>query len=125
LKGLVQDPRATRYEQEAGKTAAAERARYCLEIALALDYLKLRDVLLAEEAANPYATGKVDEKRIRDPKPEGEKNGDYSLGDSVAYWNVARELHQMDALYANGRLKELRAMLTGLHLEGAAHDASR
>jgi hypothetical protein len=124
LKSIVSDARAQHYEDEAAKTTEAERARYCLDVALALEYLKLRDMLLADEAANPYATGKVDEKRSRDPLPEGKPGGAYTLGDSVAYWDTAKNLHNMDALYANGKLKELRAMLPELHL-GGAHDASR
>jgi hypothetical protein len=125
LAAMVQDARAQLYEQEAAKATEPERVRYCLDVALALEYLKLRDRVLAEEAANPYATGRLDARRIRDPKPEAEANREYSLGDSVAYWRLARELHQMDALYANGRLQELRAMLPELQLEGVTHDASR
>jgi hypothetical protein len=67
----------------------------------------------------------VDEERSRDPKPEGKANGAYTLGDSVACWDLARKLHEMDKMYANGNLGELRKMLPELHLEGAGHDATR
>jgi hypothetical protein len=119
---MVPDERAELYEREAAKATEPERVRYCLDVALVLEYLKVRDRVLEKEASNPYATGKLDTKRIRDPKPEAQANGKYSLGDSTEYWQMARTLHRMDGLYANGQLKELRAMLPQLHLEEGSQD---
>jgi len=116
LKRLVSDPLAAKYEQAAAAALdEPERARYCLDIARTLYYLTLRDKVMAAEAANPYAGGRVDAPRFRDLHPEGKNNGEYTMGDTLAFWSMVRTLHRLDQQYANGNFQEFRATLPQLH----------
>jgi hypothetical protein len=113
LKQYVSDPRAEAYEEAAVSAAdEPERARFCLDIARMLYYLKLRERALAAEAAGPYPSGHADAAHYRDTKPKGNARGSYTLGDSVAYWMIARTPHQLDQQFANGDLSTFRVILS-------------
>jgi hypothetical protein len=122
LKRLVTDVLAAKYEQAAAQAEdVPERERFCLDMARELYYLRLRDSAMAAEARNPYATRPVDTERFRDPMPEGGAAKAYTLGDSVAFWSVARVLHQLDTQYANGDFSAFRDTLSQLHLDEEQH----
>lgn len=122
LKRFAGDALAAKYEKAAEQAKdAPERERFCLDIARELYFLQLRDRVMAAEARNPYANRPMDAKRFRDPAPEGGSIGAYTLGDSVAYWSLARTLHQLDVEYADGNLSAFRATLAQLHLGEEAH----
>jgi hypothetical protein len=115
LKRMVSDPLAAKYEQAVDASDEPERARYCLDIARTLYYLKLRDKAMAAEAANPYSSGQVDAARFRDPQPEGKNDGKYTMGDTLAFWSIVQTLHRLDQQYANGNFQAFRATLSQLH----------
>jgi hypothetical protein len=117
LKQRVSDALAAKYEQAAAdSTNEPERERFCLDIANLLYYLKLRDLARSAEATNPYAAGQADAKRYRDPQSGDAAPGGYTLGDSVAYWTIARVLHRLDQQFANGELRTFRSTLKQLSL---------
>ena len=119
LKQRVSDALATKYEQAAASAGdQAERQRFLLDVASLLYYLKLRDEAMSAEAANAYATGQTDSAQFQDPKSGEAAPDHYDLGDSVAYWSIARVLHRLDQQYANGEFGEFRATLTQLSLDG-------
>lgn len=126
LKQRVSDALAAKYEQAAADAAdEPERQRFCLDIASLLYYLKLRDEALSAEAANPYATGEADPEHFRDPKSGDAAPGRYTLGDSIAYWRIARVLHRLDQQYANGDFRAFRSTFKQLSLEGNKNEQSR
>jgi hypothetical protein len=126
LKQRVSDALAAKYEQAAADSKdQPERQRFCLDIAALLYYLKLRDVALSAEAANPYAAGQADAEHYRDPKAGTAAPGRYTLGDSTAYWTIARVLHRLDQQYANGDFGAFRSTLKQLSLEGNKDEHSR
>ena len=116
LKLQVSDELAAQYEVAAAKAASAERERYCLDIARQLYYLRLREQVMAEEAANPYASQSVDVQRFRDPAPESASGTarTYTLGDSERYWSQVRTLHHLDQEFANGDFAGFRKTLADL-----------
>lgn len=126
LKQRVSDALAANYEQAAVDAVdQPERQRFCLDVASLLYYLKLRDLALSAEAANPYATEQADPARFRDPKPGDAAPGHYTLGDSVTYWTIARVLHRLDQEYADGDFPAFCSTLKQLSLEGNKHAPSR
>jgi hypothetical protein len=126
LKQRVSDALAARYEQAAADASIEpEPQRFLLDIASLLYYLKLRDLALSAEAANPYATGQADPTHYDDPKPGDAAPGHYTLGDSVAYWNIAHVLHRLDQQYANGNFRAFRSTLKQLSLEEDKNEPSR
>jgi hypothetical protein len=119
LKQRVSDALAEKYEQAAASVGdQAERQRFLLDVASLLYYLKLRDEAMSAEAANAYATGRADSAQFQDPESGDAAPGHYDLGDSVAYWNIARVLRRLDQQYANGEFGEFRSTLTQLSLDG-------
>lgn len=126
LKERVSDPLAAKYVQAAAAAAdEPERERFCLDVAGLLYYLKLRDLAMAAEAANPYNNGQPDPARYDDPVAGQAAPGDYTLGDSVAYWTIARVLHQLDQQYANGDFHAFRATMKQLVLREDRNGTSR
>ena len=107
---LVNDPDASKYEDAAGKSDYPERRRYCLDIARELLYLRVRDLLTADEKRNAYTSAMPDQKRFRDPA-RGSKDTGYTLGDTLHYWNAVRLLHGMDAAYADGNFGDVEELL--------------
>lgn len=126
LKQRVSDELAAKYELAAADaTDEPERQRFCLDVASLLYYLKLRDRAMAAEGSSPYATGKADSKHYRDPKSGDAAPGHYTLGDSIAYWTIARVLHLLDQQYANGDFRAFRSTLKQLSLEGKKDEQTR
>jgi len=118
LKQRVSDALAAKYEQAAANAGdQAERQRFLLDVASLLYYLQLRDKAMSAEAANAYAGGQTDSAQFQDPQSGDAAPGQYDLGDSVAYWNIARVLHRLDQQYANGDFSEFRSTLTQLSLD--------
>jgi hypothetical protein len=116
LKDRVPNALAAQYEQAADRAGSLERERYCLDMARLLYYLHLRELVMAKEASNPYASQPVDKQRFRDPAPEsasGEAKA-YTLGDSERFWLLARTLHCLDEEYANGEFAGFRKTLAQL-----------
>ncbi len=127
LRRIAPDKLAAKYEQAAEAAGSLERRRYCLDIARTLYYLRLRDRVMAQEAANPYASGPVDQERFRDPAPEsavGAPAKAYTLGDSEQFWSRVRTLHRLDQEYADGEFTSFSTTLSQLHLEQEPHAPS-
>ena len=118
LKSITSDATAEKYEQAAA-AAPIERKRYCLDIARELLYLRVRDLLLAQETAFPYPAGRANEKRFRDPAP-GDASG-YTLGDTLQFWSRVRLLHQLDDEYSSGNFKQFISTLTQFASEPRPH----
>jgi hypothetical protein len=88
----LNDRLAGAWEAEAAKTPIAERRRYCLDIARELRFLKVRDDLWTRAAAaGPY--------------PEAPPK-QYTMADSLRYWDLARGIERFIEDYANGRFDE-------------------
>jgi hypothetical protein len=127
LRRITPDALAAKYEQAAESAGSLERQRYCLDIARMLYYLRLRDRVMAQEAANPYASKPVDQQRFRDPAPEstaGASAKAYTLGDSEQFWFLVRGLHRLDQEYADGQFTSFSATLAQLHLGQEIHATS-
>lgn len=127
LKQHVSDTLAANYEQAAARADSLERRRYCLDISRLLYYLRLREMVMAEEASNPYAGRPVDQPRFRDPSPESANGGAnaYTLGDSERLWFLVRTLHHLDEEFANGEFTSFRATLAQLGHIRNDHELTR
>ena len=128
LKPVASDALAAMYESAADGAGSLERERYCLDVARMLYFLSLRDRLMQEEAANPYASRPVDRDHFRDPKPEsaaGTSAGAYTMGDSEQFWSMAHGLHRLDQTFADGDFASFSAALSQLHLEKEPDAPSR
>lgn len=101
LKLYVTDDDARSFELEADRATFAERRRYMLDVARELLFLRFRERVLKLEATLPYPEAKVDDKRFRDPAA-GTREGGYTLGDSLRFWALTRNLHELDTTYAQG-----------------------
>jgi hypothetical protein len=113
LKKVAVDATAEAYEAEAAKAEMAERRRYCLDIARELHFLKVRDALLARNAAGPYPQTQLDRSRYKSTEPGSIKTG-YSMGDSLQYWKQAMQIEQFVEQYANGQLDQAGRTLEGI-----------
>ncbi len=96
---------AAAYEAEAGKTTYLERRRYCLDVARELYFLKARDLLYTRNASGPYPTLKANPKASQ-VRERGPINGGYTLGDSLHYWQQARQIEQFVEAYGAGNFLE-------------------
>jgi hypothetical protein len=105
LKGVATDSTAQMYEAEADRAEMPERRRYCLDIARELHFLKVRDTLLARASALPYPDAPLDRPKYKSPEPGSAKTG-YTLGDSLRYWKLAKQIGQFTDEYAAGRLED-------------------
>ena len=103
LKRLVQPPLAAAYEAEAGKAESAERKRFCLDVAREFYFLRARDLFYAKSAANPY-TNRPAAKNGSRTLTMGSADGGYTLGDTIAYWKIARLIESFAASYDNGEI---------------------
>ena len=111
LKFITRDATADKYEQAAAEADSLERRRYCLDIARELLYLRVRDLILAQETALPYPSGVFGEKHFRDPAP-GDAASGYTLGDTMQFWSCARLLHKLDEEYSSGNFEQFSSTLT-------------
>lgn len=115
LKTVASDPLAQQYETLAAKADMPERQRYCLDIARELDFLKVRDTVLASLARLPYPNGTMDPAKSKSQEPGSAKSG-YSLGDSMRFWNLTLLLRKFGDQYADGQLDEAARTLAEIHL---------
>lgn len=109
LKKFAASPLAAAYEQEAHKAASAERRRYCLDIARELCFLKVRDALYARNAAMVYP--RLEQAAGRRTLALGPLDGRYTVGDTLAYWKLARQIEGFVTAYGEGKLREAQEML--------------
>jgi hypothetical protein len=109
LKRFASSPLAAAYEQEAHKAASAERRRYCLDIARELCVLTVREALYARNAAMVYP--RLEQAAGRRTLELGPVEGRYTVGDTLAYWKLARQIEEFVTAYGEGKLKEAREML--------------
>lgn len=110
LKKHAASPLAAAYEAEAAKAEMPERARYCLDIARELLFLKVRDGLVEKNESGPYPKGQLDRARFKSLEPGSLEKG-YSLGDSLRYWQRVRRIEQFTDLYSAGRYHEAARLL--------------
>ncbi len=82
MKQLVQSPAAEAYEAEAERSEMAERRRYLLDISRELFFLSVREALYRRDVLGP----------------------NYSMADSLRYWEMARKTARFEQEYADGRL---------------------
>jgi hypothetical protein len=113
LKKSASDSVADAYEAEAAKAEMPERARYCLDIARELLFLKARDKLLERNAAGPYPQAAADRTKYRSMDPGSLKTG-YSMGDSIRFWQQARKIEQFQDEYAAGKFSQAAKTLEQL-----------
>jgi hypothetical protein len=103
LKKLVQPPLAGAYETEAGKAESSERKRFCLDVAREFYFLRARDLFYTRNASNPYLTHPPAKNGSR-TFTTGSTDGGYTLGDTIAYWKIARLIESFAASYDNGEI---------------------
>ena len=103
LKKLVQPPLAAAYETEAGKAESAERKRFCLDVAREFYFLRARDLFYASNASNPYLNHPPAKNGSR-TFTTGSADGGYTLGDTLAYWKIARLIESFATAYDNGEI---------------------
>jgi hypothetical protein len=116
LKKIASDPVALRYEAEAAKAEMPERQRYCLDIARELHFLKVRDTILAAQARLPYPGSKGDPEKWRSMTPGSVETGS-SMGDSLRFWTLERQLRKLGTQYAEGRFDEAARTLAEFKLD--------
>ncbi len=105
LKKVAKDPAAQAYEDEADRAEMPERRRYCLDIARELHFLKVRDVLLARLSASPYPDAPLDRSKYKSTE-RGSNQAGYTLGDSLRYWKVVKQIDQFTGAAADGRFED-------------------
>jgi hypothetical protein len=114
LKEITVSPLAQAYEAEADKPGtAAERTRYCLDIARELYFLEVRDALYARSSGGPYPDSPPDRSKIRSMEP-GSKESGYSLGDSLRFWSAVKRIQTFIEHYTEGRFPEARQALASM-----------
>ena len=113
LKKVSSDPTADAYEAEAAKAEMPERARYCLDIARELLFLKVRDKLHERNAASPYPQAAADRTKYKS-MDVGSMKGGYSMGDSIRYWQLARKIEQFQDEYVAGKFSQAAKTLEQL-----------
>ncbi len=116
LKELAVSPDAEAYEAEATKSEALERKRYCLDIARELYYLKVRAALYERNLAGPYPHSAPDRKKLRSLDP-GSREGGYSMGDTLRFWKLARQIEALEDHYNQGRFGEALGVLEAIKKE--------
>ncbi|HEU0140902.1 MAG TPA: hypothetical protein VFQ79_14360 [Bryobacteraceae bacterium] len=116
LKRIANSPAAEGYEAEAAKAEMLERKRYCLDIARELYFLRARQLLREKSAAGPYPSAPPDRKKWRSTEP-GSRDTGYSMGDTLRFWKIERQIAAFETSYAAGRLKEAREHLEQIENE--------
>jgi hypothetical protein len=113
IKRAVQDPLAAAYESEGAKADSRERQRYCLDIARELYFLKARDLFYQKNAAGPYPNLNPAKGSPRIPT-RGPVDGGFTLGDSLVFWENARQIELFSTSYGAGKLREASEAATKL-----------
>jgi len=107
LRGFATDPLAEAYERAAKSAAPAERRRYCLDVARELYFLQARDVLYARNAAGSYpGLGTAAPGEAALSLRLGPIKGGYTLGDTLSYWKLAKEIEAFVEDYSQGRVTQ-------------------
>ncbi len=109
LKKRVESSPAASYEDEARKSAFAERKRYCLDIARELYFLKVRDALYSRSAGGPYP--RLERAAGRRTLDTGTEDGRFTVGDSLAFWKQALAIEGFVTAYGEGRINDAREIL--------------
>ena len=110
LKKVASDPAAEAYEAEARTAAMAERRRYCLDIARELHFLKVKESLLQRLDDSPYPGAPLDPPKYKSMEPGSHASG-YTMGDSLRYWKLVKQIEQFTDAYAAGRLDDAGRLL--------------
>ena len=103
MKKFVSSPLATKYEADAAKATMAEGRRYCLDVARELYFLGVRDELYRRNASGDYPA--LAQTTPRPLLVHGPVDGRYTLGDTLAYWKLAREIEAFVNDYGSGHLR--------------------
>jgi hypothetical protein len=109
LRKFASSALAAAYEQEARRAANAERRRYCLDIARELYFLAVRDALYASNAAMVYP--RLEQPAGRRTLTLGPLDWRYTVGDTLAYWKLARQIEEFVTTYGEGKLEEAQEIL--------------
>jgi hypothetical protein len=110
------DPTADAYLAEAAKAEMPERRRYCLDIARELLFLKVRDLLRTRNAEGPYPGSPLDRSKYKS-MDAGSVSAGYSMGDSLRYWQLARQIESFNDEYSAGRFDEAAASLAKIEIK--------
>jgi hypothetical protein len=113
LKAISSDPLAAQYEAEASRSGSLERKRYCLDIARELYFLKVRDALYSKNAAGPYPKLGPAPRAYR-ALQDGPADGGFTLGDSLRFWEMARNIEQIVEAYNVGQYERVAALIETL-----------
>jgi hypothetical protein len=116
LGKVAADPTADAYIAEAAKTEMPERRRYCLDIARELLFLKVRDLLWTHNAEGPYPGSALDRSKYKSMDAGSATTG-YSMGDSLRYWQLARQIEKFSDEYAAGRFVDAAATLARIEIK--------
>ena len=100
MKKFVNSSLAAKYEAAAAKATMAERRRYCLDVSRELYFLGVRDELDKRNASGDYPA-------LAQSAPgfvlkRGPIDGRYTLGDTLAYWKLAKEIEAFTNDYGSG-----------------------
>lgn len=120
MKKFVRISLASKYEAAAASSRMAERRRYCLDIARELYFLGVRDELYRRDASGDYPA--LAQTTPRPLLERGPINGRYTLGDTLAYWKLAREIEAFVHDYGTGHLH--RTLLDLEKVSPPAHPAT-
>lgn len=113
LKRMGPSALADAYVAEAGRSEAAERKRYCLDIAREIYFLRTREALYKRNMEGPYPNGKAAPRGFLD-RGRGSLAGGYTLGDSLAFWSEAKMIARFVEEYGAGDYRNARATLEAL-----------
>ncbi|MCX6622167.1 MAG: hypothetical protein NTY38_14085, partial [Acidobacteria bacterium] len=104
---------ADAYVAEAERSEAAERKRYCLDVARELYFLRTREALYTRNQQGPYPKGTAAPRGslIRE---RGPVSGGYTLGDTLAFWGEAKLIDRFVEEYGMGEFSKARAKLEAL-----------
>ena len=103
LRQVVNDPLAALYEADAMKATSAERRRYSLDVARELYFLRARDYLYGRNSQSPYSVLNPSSTLRMTP---GAAAGQYTVGDTLVYWKIAKQIDRFVETYDNGRFDE-------------------
>ncbi|MCL5005702.1 MAG: hypothetical protein M1404_04140 [Acidobacteria bacterium] len=103
MRKFVSISLVSKYEAAAQSATMAERRRYCLDVARELYFIGVRDLLYRRDASSDYpALAQAAPRPLLERGPIG---GRYTLGDTLAYWKLAREIEAFVNDYGSGHLR--------------------
>lgn len=114
LKRMGSSELADAYLAAAGRSEAAERKRYCLDIAREIYFLRTRAALYRRNLEGPYPEGKPAPRGFLD-RGRGSITGGYTLGDTLAFWSEAKMIARFVEEYGTGDCR--KALVTLEELE--------